>query len=128
MRSYRVSNVLDLTVLDETFERVTPFDLAGFWRGQLADFDRRRLTTTARVRVSPALVERLPDLGDHALSAAVAAGRVDADGWTRAELAIESPDGGAVHLIRYGGDMQVLAPDDVRAAVIALARAALAHY
>lgn len=128
MRVYRASNILDLTVLEETFERAEHFDLPTFWRAQLADFDRRRFTDTAVIRVSPALIERLPDVPDRSLEVAAAAGSVDESGWHIAQLPIESPANGAAHLIKYGADVEVLAPPQLRWELVALADAVRRTY
>jgi predicted DNA-binding transcriptional regulator YafY len=128
LRTYRVSNVLELTALDETFGRDPSFELGDFWRAQLADFDERRFVTTATVRLSPALRARLDDLGDRALSQAAAAGTPDADGWTVGQLPIESPGNAAAYLIRYGADVEVLAPAELRAELVALAQAVVQRY
>jgi predicted DNA-binding transcriptional regulator YafY len=82
LRTYRVSNVLDLQPTEETFERQPGFDLAQFWHRHLADFDRRRFAGTAQIRLSPTLVARLNDLGDAALQSAAASGQLDGAGWT----------------------------------------------
>jgi predicted DNA-binding transcriptional regulator YafY len=128
LRTYRVSNVLDLRVEDVTFDRVPSFDLAGFWQHQLADFDRRRITATAHLRVAPGLVEQLPDLSDSGLADALRHGSRDQQGWVLAELPIESAAKGAVQLIGYGGDVEVISPPELRTALIALADAVLKQY
>lgn len=128
LRTYRVSNILELHSVDVTFERVPSFDLADFWQRHLADFDRRRITTTAHIRVAPELVERLPDLSDSGLSDAVRQGSPDDQGWVLAELPIESATKGAVHLIRYGSEVEVVSPPDLRAALVGLADAVLNLY
>jgi predicted DNA-binding transcriptional regulator YafY len=128
MRVYRVSNILGLAESDETFDRVEPFDLARFWRDHLADFDRRRVKGTARVRVAPTLVEQLPDLPDRTLGEAVRDAPVDDDGWRTVELPLESAGSGAAALIRYGAQVQVLSPPELRAELQQLARAVLSAY
>ena len=125
LRTYRVSNVLDLALIGGTFERRPGFDLPQFWRQHLADFDRRRLTSVARIRLSPTLVAQLDDLGDAALRTAAASGAVDTAGWTVAELPIESAEHAANQLIRYGGELEITAPDAVRTAMRTLARSVL---
>ena len=124
-RTYRVSNVLDLRILGETFAREPGFDLARFWADSLADFDRRRITGTARLRIAPGLVARLEDVADAALRTAASSGTVDGDGWTVTDYSIESPGWAATQLIRYGGDIEILGPPEVRAALRCLARAVL---
>lgn len=127
-RTYRVSNVLDLQPTDEAFQRLPGFDLTQFWRNQLADFDSRRITGTARLRVAPQLVARLDDIGTVQLRAAVAAGRIDESGWTLAELPIESPAWAATQLVGYGSDIEVVTPVEVRAAMRELAASVLARH
>lgn len=127
-RTYRVSNVLELQVTTDRFERRAGFDLARHWREHLDEFDRRRVTGTARIRVSPALVARLEDVGTATLRAAVAAGRSDGRGWTVADYPVESPAWTATQLVGYGGDLEVIEPEPVRAAVRELARAVLARH
>jgi predicted DNA-binding transcriptional regulator YafY len=129
IRTYRVSNILDLQPTVETFERRPNFDLEQFWRRHLADFDRRRLTDTARIRISPSLLPRLEDLGDFALRAAcVATGEVDEAGWTIVDLPIESAGHAATQLIRYGGDVEVLAPAAMRSAMQSIAQSVLVRH
>ncbi|HEY3001957.1 MAG TPA: WYL domain-containing protein [Kribbellaceae bacterium] len=120
-RTYRVSNILRLTPTARTFDRTAGFDLAGQWQRHLDAFDRRRFTGAAVVRVSPDLVRRLPDLSDPLLLKAVTGVAPGPDGWTTAELPIES-DGNAAHqLIRYGADLEVLAPSSLRALILSRA-------
>jgi predicted DNA-binding transcriptional regulator YafY len=128
VRVYRVSNILELEVLDAVFERPESFDLADFWRDRLAEFDAARLSGTATLRIAAALVERLPDVGDQALTQAVATGTVEESGAVTATLPIESPGHAATHLIRYGDEVEVLAPPELRAALIALATRVLNRY
>ncbi len=128
MRVYRVSNILSIEASGPVFDRVASFDLAAFWRERLADFDRRRVTGTARLRVAPALVEQLPDLPDRTLRDAVRRAPVDADGWRTVEIPLESPANGAAALIRYGGQVQALSPPELQAELQQLARAVLTAY
>ena len=128
MRVYRVDNVLRLRVLERTFTRAGGFDLAGFWRERLADFDQQRLTATATVRLSAALVQRLPDDGDRALLRAAAAAPAEPDGSRVVQLPIESPAHAAAHLVRHGPELEVLAPPELRSALARLAAGVLALY
>ena len=124
-RTYRASNIVHLQPAGETFARRPGFDLPRFWRSSLADFDRRRITGQARLRIAPGLVARLGDVADAALRTAVRGGTVDGRGWTVADYAIESPGWAAAQLIRYGGDIEILDPPEVRAALRRLAQAVL---
>ncbi|MEZ0091216.1 helix-turn-helix transcriptional regulator [Streptacidiphilus sp. EB129] len=132
-RTYRVSKILELEPAAESgrqhFER-QPFDLAAHWRAYTADYDARRLSGSAEIRLSPAGLERLPDLLDApVVRAALAAARPEADGgWSRTTLPIESVPHAHGELLRLGADVEVLAPPELRARMAASARAMRAVY
>lgn len=115
-RTYRVSNVLSLTPTDEVFERESGFDLGTHWQAHLDDFEARRFTDTAVVRVSPALARRLSDLSATLLLKAIAdSGAVaDESGWLTFDLPIESIGNAAEQLIRYGAGLEVVSPAELR--------------
>lgn len=114
-RTYRISRILDVDVLDRSFDRVEGFDLARHWENYLAHFDRRRHRDTAVLRLSPRGLERLPHLLE---PAAVAAGKTtagpDRAGWTEIEIPIESVDAAVPELLKFGGDAEVVAPAALR--------------
>jgi predicted DNA-binding transcriptional regulator YafY len=128
VRTYRVSNVLRLTPSAEHFDRPAGFDLAGQWSRHLAEFDRRRFTGTAVLRLSPGLVRRLPDLSDASLRKAAAGAVPDPDGWTTVELPVEHDQVAAQQLLPYGAGLQVLSPVSLRDELVTRARALLTLY
>jgi predicted DNA-binding transcriptional regulator YafY len=117
--TYRVSQILDLRPLDRQFVRPEGFDLAGYWRSYLDDFDERRHRARAVVRLSPHGIRCLPDnLGAAVARAATAtADPADPDGWVRAEIPIESIDHAVGQLLRLGADVEVLGPPELRARI-----------
>lgn len=128
IRTYRVSNLLRLTDTGRTFTRPAGFDLAGQWAAHLDAFDQRRFTATAVLRVAPDLVRRLPDLSDAQLGKAVAGVLPDPDGWTTTELPIESVPNAANQLIRYGDQVEVVGPAELRSELLARATALVGLY
>jgi predicted DNA-binding transcriptional regulator YafY len=128
VRIYRISNILQLTLTAEHFDRPDGFDLADFWQQHLDEFDRRRITATAVLRLSPVLVGQLPDLSDAALRKAAAGAIPDPDGWTTIELPIEHDAGAAQQLLRFGAALKVLSPVSLRTALLTQARAVLEMY
>ncbi|MBB5873718.1 putative DNA-binding transcriptional regulator YafY [Allocatelliglobosispora scoriae] len=125
-RTYRISNILRLTPAAEHFERPHRFDLAAFWQQHLDEFDQRRITATAVLRLSARLVGQLPDKSDPALRKAAAGVLPDPDGWTTVEFPVEHDAEAARQLLRYGAEVRVLAPESLRDALLAVARAVLA--
>lgn len=127
---YRVSQIRRLDVLAECFARPDGFDLAAHWAAHLADFDARRYRDVAVVRLSP----RGRDLVSVVLDAPVARAAAetaeppDAHGWVRARLPIESVDHAHDEFLKLGTDIEVLAPDALRARMAATATALAATY
>lgn len=128
VRTYRVSNLVSITATGVRFDRPDGFDLAAHWQAYVTDFADRRITGVATVRLSPRGVDRLWDLcGPEVERAAVAgAGPGDADGWVQASLPIESVEHAHSELLRFGADIEVLEPVELREQMAATA-AALAH-
>ena len=53
LRTYRVSRVLELTALDEGFDRPEGFDLADYWAGWSERFEQRMYPMRVTVRMTP---------------------------------------------------------------------------
>lgn len=121
-RTYRVNQILELTMLDERFERPPTFDLAGYWAGYLSQFQARLHQGEAVVRFSPGAVERLPELVGADVRAAVGAtGRMDRSGWVRATVPIESLIHAEGQFLRFGAEVEVVRPAELRSRLVAAA-------
>ncbi|HEY9339458.1 MAG TPA: WYL domain-containing protein, partial [Kribbella sp.] len=128
LRTYRVSNILELTPTDEAFERATDFHLADFWQHHLTGFDRLRFTGDAVVRVAARLAGRMYDVSYPTLVKAVAAATPEADGTVVVTIPIESIGNAAASLSRFGDAVEVLEPPELRAEIAELARRILRLY
>jgi len=124
IRTYRVSQILDLHEDGGAFERPTGFDLAEYWRASLTEFDRRRFLGTATIRLSPEAVHRMEDLYGTAVLDSIAASTTapDAEGWIRAVLPIEGLTHAVGEVFKLGWGVEVLEPAELRAAVAKTAR------
>ena len=121
-RTFRVSNIRQLVCLDATFHRPAGFDLQAYWTASLARFESGLRAGAAVLRVSPVGRERMARLGAYAARAVAAAEPSDPDGWTRVRLPIETVEQAALALLGLGPEVEVLAPDGLRARMRALAR------
>ncbi|MGY0235233.1 helix-turn-helix transcriptional regulator [Longispora urticae] len=129
VRTYRVSQVLELHVAEDRFERSADFDLAGHWARSLAEFAARRFTDEAVLRLSPEAVRRLDDLVSDEVARAVRdTAADDRDGWVRATVPIESVRHARTQLLVLGAGVEVLSPPELRAAMAETARALAALY
>jgi predicted DNA-binding transcriptional regulator YafY len=128
-RTYRVSGIRSLEVLDEDARRPDGFDLARYWQRWVDDFEHRLMSGRARVRISDE-GQRILRAVMPAAAEVVAATQVPTSrpGWNEADLPFETPDYSARQLLRLGADVEVLAPDALRDAVLREARAVAALY
>lgn len=101
MRVYRVSRVASVRPLAAELERPAGFDLRGFWEQWSRDFEQGRARVEVAVRVSDDVKRWLP--GEP---------RVDADG--RTVLAFAHLGDAYRELLRFGAQLEVLAPAELR--------------
>jgi predicted DNA-binding transcriptional regulator YafY len=115
-RTYRVDQILRLTVRAERCEPPTGFDLARYWAHYQADFHARLYPQAATVRLAPHV--RLGGAAGRAL----ADGVTETDGWVRAVLPVESLDHAHRTFLALGADVEVLEPAELRARLADTAR------
>ena len=116
-RTYRVSRVGEATVVDEPAWRPDDFDLGAWWAASAAEFDLAIRPLATRLRVSPDTARLLSRLvPGPATRDALAAGRVDGDGWTEIDLPVESVEIAVSQLAPLPG-VEVLAPTELRTAL-----------
>ncbi|MGY4981229.1 helix-turn-helix transcriptional regulator [Streptomyces sp. 900105755] len=104
-RTYRVDQILELTLLDEEFSRPEAFDLAAHWTAYQRDFHVRLYGDggEALVRLAPGVtLPRAETVGTNAA-------------WTLARVPIESVDHATAQFLRLGTDIEVLGPPELRA-------------
>jgi len=128
VRTYRVSNILDLQVGEALFERPTDFDLAAWWDEASRRFESELYTGEAELKVTARGLKRLRHLGAALARAADTAPEPDAEGWVRLNVPIESIEHAAGEFFRLGPDAQVLGPPALRDALAERARAMVALY
>ncbi|GHJ42984.1 transcriptional regulator [Catellatospora sp. TT07R-123] len=114
VRTFRVGQIRELSVLPETFAWPDGFDLVAHWHAHIADFRARLYGGEALVRLAPQALERLPHLLGRAVADAAAAGEVQADGWILARVPIESDSHAETQFLRLGAQAQILAPASLR--------------
>jgi predicted DNA-binding transcriptional regulator YafY len=123
-RTYRVSRIQDLDILDDRFERPEDFDLAAYWDASVAAYQESLPSFLAVLRVRGMDAERLGGvIGLPAARAALeAAGEPDADGWRNVEIRLEDVWRAQPAILSLGSDAEVLEPLELRERLAATAR------
>ncbi|EFL19599.1 WYL domain-containing protein [Streptomyces sp. C] len=132
-RTYRVDRVTALSPapgVEEPFVRDPAFDLAAYWEEHSAAFARALLRTSVTVRVTEQGLRRLPAVVDPAGAgeALASAGVPDAAGRVTLELPVESQEVAFEQLGVLGAEVEVLAPQGLRARFQERAQALAALY
>lgn len=110
-RTYRVDQILELSLTGHEVEIPDDFDLAEHWRRAGEDFHARLRQGEVVVRVAPGASSRLtgPAVRAYAETAVP-----EPDGWSRAVLPVESPEHAVGVFLALGTDVEVLEPADLR--------------
>lgn len=127
-RTYRVSNILELTIDEATFERPAGFDLAAWWAETSRRFEAEIFTGEARLRLSKAGRRRLARLGVEQARIADEADAAAGEGWAEVVVPIESIEHAAMDFQRLGAEAVVLAPAALRSEMRDAARRLAALY
>jgi predicted DNA-binding transcriptional regulator YafY len=115
MRVYRVSRVVSVRALEESFERPSDFELANFWEQWSRSFEETLPRVQVTVRVTEDVRRRLP--GEP---------RVDEEG--RAVVAFAHLGDAHRELLRFGSQVEVLEPIELRERIAETSREVAAMY
>jgi predicted DNA-binding transcriptional regulator YafY len=127
--TYRLSSIRSVIATDAAFERDPGFNLAAYWRTAAEEFIARLQRGTARLRVRAERVGALKHI-----SAAVAQqiellpGDPARPDWREVRIPIETTGHTAGELLKFGADVEVIEPADLRGAMRDAATAMTALY
>ncbi|GAA2352176.1 YafY family protein [Dactylosporangium salmoneum] len=131
VNAYRIARVDGVEPLDAGFERPEGFDLRRYW----LEWSERLQETlysggSATVRLAPRAVELWWMLGPVASRALRETGAPDPSqpGWVRAVVPIESFEHARIDFGRFGPDLEVLEPAELRALMVSDAAETLRRY
>ncbi|MBL8119335.1 MAG: WYL domain-containing protein [Anaerolineae bacterium] len=119
MRTYRVSRIHRLRLLDEHFERAADFDLAHFWQTHVETFAATIAEYHFVVRLHESRLNFAQWLTPGRFQIVEAA---DAEGWLSAAMHVETMELAKMLVFGLGRDVVVIEPAELREAVLATAR------
>jgi predicted DNA-binding transcriptional regulator YafY len=110
IRAFRLDRMLQVTVLDETYEPAEDFDLDAYLSGTRVY--RAQDPATARVRYAPRIARWILERGE---------GEEEPGGSAIVDHEVADPDWAVRHVLQYAGEAELLGPDDLRIRVGAAA-------
>ena len=130
MRTFRVSRVVGVRELDEEVVRPPDFDLATHWAAAGEAFFETMARVEVQVRVRRSQMVWFRHVLDPASAqeALDTAGEADEEGWCETTLRMEHVDHALHELLRFGADLEVLAPAELRDRMADAASAMAARY
>jgi predicted DNA-binding transcriptional regulator YafY len=129
-RTYRVSRIQDVAILEERFTRPEDFDLANYWSDSVTRYQDSLPSFEATIRIRPEAIERLElAIGESVAKAAVReAGEPDESGWLTLRLRLEDMWRAEPQMLMLGPDAEILEPAELRERVATAARGLAARY
>jgi predicted DNA-binding transcriptional regulator YafY len=125
-RTYRVSRIEGAELLDEPSVRPADFELADFWQRSQSEFTANLPRYPATLRCSAKAREKLGAVG---IKLRVLREEPPGDdGWARLEIEYETERAAAAHVLSFGDEVEVLAPEALRERVIRTAERTIARY
>jgi len=126
---YRAGRITAARVLPQPSARPAGFDLAAFWDRWSASFVTSRPKVEVRVRAAPAALALFGEVFGDAVHAALgAAPPPDSQGYREVTLSFEHEAAAAHRLAGFGGTLEVMFPETVRARLVDTARHILDRY
>lgn len=122
VRVYRVSRVLEATLLEERFQRDADFDLVAYWERHAKEFRSKLVPFTFRLRVRNDLVNFVKW---HVPGTYQVEDPSGGDGWFTARFETESLASARMFVLGLGAGAVVLEPRELHEAVLEQARAVI---
>jgi predicted DNA-binding transcriptional regulator YafY len=126
-RLFRVDRVGAAALLDEPADRPDDLDLAEVWTG-LRDAFEAHDVVRARLRVAVGAVDLLLRMTDGRRVGDTAVAEPGSGGWTEVELSFPSAELARITLLGLGATVEVVAPAELRRAVLDAAHEVTARY
>jgi len=127
VRSYRVSRIEAARVLTDPARVPDELDLEATWVAVRAAFEGSEGAVVLRVAVDPGWADHFRAIASSQLSPGTVITTVaERDGWPVLELTVRARQAAVALVLGFGGDVRLLAPDDLVTEMLRRARASLA--
>jgi predicted DNA-binding transcriptional regulator YafY len=126
LRTYRVSRIDRVDILDQPCERPQHFDLAAFWEQSISQFKANLPRYLVTMRVTEAVLARLRSPAR--LGRLEQVGEPDKLGWTTVVVRFDVEWEACEYVLSCGSHVEVLVPNTLRQRVVETAQSILQRY
>jgi predicted DNA-binding transcriptional regulator YafY len=117
INAIRLSRLLDVRILDATFERPGDFDLAASWEVWSAEYEFNRPLLLVKARIATHFLSQLPRYFGETVIIEGEEGSSHVDGWMTLTLPFETFEDARNRLLGFGGAVEVLEPEALRLSI-----------
>lgn len=115
-RTFRVSRITRLAVLDARFDYPKDFNLEAHWTESIRRYEADLHPNRAEICLSPWGLDMMEELlPPYVRKGAVISEHADARGWRRVSLSVGSAAHAAMEILRFGKDAEIVGPPELRA-------------
>lgn len=122
VRSFRISRILDVRVLEKSFERPDNFSLAQYWERSTAEFKASLPSFPARIYITKQRLTRL-SRNRYVKVIQTLSLQEQEEGWVTAEIQFDTLESACELLLGCGREARVISPQELAEAVQAEAKA-----
>ncbi|HEV7278273.1 MAG TPA: YafY family protein [Devosiaceae bacterium] len=122
-RTYRISRIRTLKVLENRFDYPKAFDLEAYWTESARRYEAGLHPNRAEIKLSPWGVGIMDDfLPPYVRAGAVISAEADERGWRSVTLSVGSVDHAALEILRFGTSAEVVGPPELVARMAEIVR------
>jgi predicted DNA-binding transcriptional regulator YafY len=127
-RTYRIARIRDLTILPDRFTRPPDFDLAAHWQASTQRLEAELYPNRAIIRLSPIGFRLLEPFTSPYIRANAAIGEPDGQGYRIVTIPVGSIWQASSDLLRFGPEVEVIEPAELRAKMSEIGRQLMQTY
>ena len=116
VRTFRISRITEMALLDGRFEYPSGFNLEAYWTESIRRYEEDLHPNRAEIRLSPRGLDLMEELlAPYIRTGAVISEQADARGWKQASVSVGSMALAAMEMLRFGKEVEVVGPPELRA-------------
>ena len=116
LRTFRISRIGEMTVLEGHFDYPSAFNLEAYWTDSIRRYEGDLHPNRAEIRLSPRGLDLMEELlPPYIRTGAVISEQADALGWRQVSVSVGSIAHAAMEMLRFGKEVEVIGPPELRA-------------